>query len=43
MKKAVSFSIILFMVCGLLLPIAGFASLIDDLRDEIDKKAQEIK
>ena len=43
MKKVVSFIIILFMVCGLLLPVAGFASLIDDLRDEIDKKAQEIK
>ena len=43
MKRAVSFSIILFMVFGLLLPVAGFASLIDDLQEEIDKKAQEIK
>jgi len=43
MKKIIIFSIILLIVTGYLLPVAGFASLIDDLREEIEQKAQEIK
>jgi len=36
---------LLYVICifSLLLPIIGWASLIDDLQEEIDKKAQEIK
>jgi murein DD-endopeptidase MepM/ murein hydrolase activator NlpD len=36
---------LIYVICifSLLLPISGWASLIDDLREEIDKKAQEIK
>lgn len=43
MKKIIAFICFLFLVSSILLPSIGWASLIDDLREEIDKKAQEIK
>jgi murein DD-endopeptidase MepM/ murein hydrolase activator NlpD len=43
MKKLTSIIVLLLLVCCYLLPIAGFASLIDDLREEIEQREQEIK
>lgn len=43
MKKILIFSIILLIVYSLLLPVFSRASLIDDLREQINKKEQEIK
>ena len=33
----------MYLIFSILLPISGWASLIDDLREQIDKKAQEIQ
>lgn len=43
MKKIIIFSIILLFVSCYLLPVFGQASLIDDLREQINNKEQEIK
>jgi len=43
MKKIISITILLLLVCSYLSPMVGFASLIDDLREEIEQKEQEIK
>jgi len=43
MKKIFAFSIILFMVCGLLLPVIGRAVSIDALKEQIQQKESEIK
>jgi len=43
MRKTFSIICILYLIFSILLPISGWASLIDDLREQIDKKAQEIQ
>ena len=43
MKRIIAFSLILFIVYSLLLPVFSRASLIDDLREQINSKEQEIK
>lgn len=43
MKKIISITVLLLFIYCYLFPVTGFASLIDDLREEIQQKEQEIK